>query len=252
MSLLEHLDELRSRLFRSAIVFVVAFGVCWAFSDRILAFIVQPIQTHLFEGDQIVFINIVEPFMIYMKASALVAIFVVSPYLLYQLWAFVAPGLHDHENRLVVPFLFFGTAFFVAGGAFGYYVATPTAARWLIQLGQPFHASITLRSAFSFESWIILGMGAVWEMPVLIFFLSRIGVVTPAFLMKHFRVAVLVMAILSAVLTPTGDVMTMTIFAGPMILLYLLGVGVAWVSEKRRGKKKSQDESPDKGSGESG
>jgi sec-independent protein translocase protein TatC len=165
MTLLEHLDELRSRLFRSAIAFVVAFALCWSVSARILQFLVEPIRRHLFEGGEIVFINLTEPFLIYMKASALIAVFVASPVILYQLWAFVAPGLHARERRLVVPFLVFGTAFFLTGGAFGYYVATPTAARWLIGLGNEFQAQITLRSAFQFESWIILGMGAVFELP---------------------------------------------------------------------------------------
>jgi len=234
MTLLEHLDELRSRLFKSVLALLVAFSACWAVSGRILEFLLTPIRIHLFEGDEIVFINISEPFVIYMKASLVAAIFVAAPYLLYQLWAFVAPGLYKHESRMVLPFLFFGSLFFLAGGAFGYYVATPIAARWLIQLGSGFKAAITLRSAFQFESWIIIGMGAVFELPIVIFFLSRIGVVTPQFLMRHFRVAVLVIAVLAAVLTPTGDVLTMSVFAGPMILLYLLGVGIAWVSQRRR------------------
>jgi sec-independent protein translocase protein TatC len=229
MSLLDHLDELRSRLLRCVGAFVVGFFLCWAVSDRLLEFLLEPIRKHLFEGGEIVFIHLPEPFLIYMKASALAAIFLVSPYILYQVWAFVAPGLYRKEKRMVVPFLFFGTLFFVAGGAFGYYVAVPVAANWLIDLGTPFKASITLRSAFQFESWILLGMGAVFEMPIVIFFLSRIGVVTPRFLLRNFRIAVLVIAVLSAVLTPTGDVMTMSVFAGPMILLYLLGVAVSWI-----------------------
>ena len=233
MPLLEHLDELRSRLWKSALLFVVVFAGCWAVSARIVEFLVQPIRKHLFDGGEIVFIHITEPFLIYMKASALVALFVASPFLLYQLWAFVAPGLHRREGRLVVPFLVFGSAFFVGGGAFGYYVATPIAANWLITRGEAFKASITLRSAFQFETWVILGMGAVFELPILIFFLSRLGLVTPRFLMRHFRVAVLVIAVLAAVITPTGDVLTMSVFAVPMVLLYLLGVAVAWIAAKR-------------------
>jgi sec-independent protein translocase protein TatC len=134
---------------------------------------------------------------------------------------------------MVIPFLVFGTSFFVAGGAFGYLVATPYAARWLIGIGAPFVASITLRSAFQFESRVILGMGAVFELPVLIFFLSRIGLVTPGFLMRHLRTAVVIIAVVAAVITPTGDVITMTVFAGPMVLLYLLGVLVSWLFVRR-------------------
>jgi sec-independent protein translocase protein TatC len=234
MSLLDHLGELRSRLIRIAIAFVVLLALCWSVSEYLLQFLLEPIKEHLFEGDDIVFINITEPFMIYMKASALAALFACSPYVLYQLWAFVAPGLYRREQRLVVPFLFFGTLFFVAGGAFGYYVATPVAASWLIGLGERFTASITLRSAFAFESRVIVGMGLVFQMPIVIFFLSRIGLVTPGFLMRHFRTAVLLIALLAAIITPTGDVLTMSVFAGPMVLLYLLGVGVSWISGRRR------------------
>jgi len=168
-----------------------------------------------------------------MKASALAAVFLSAPFLLYQGWAFVAPGLHKRERRMVVPFMAFGTLFFAGGGLFGYTYAVPIAARWLIGLGERFQANITLRSAFQFESVIILGMGLVFEMPIVIFFLARVGLVTPGFLMKHFRTAVLLIAVVSAIITPTGDVVTLSVFAGPMILLYLLGVLVAWIFGKR-------------------
>ncbi len=234
MSLLDHLDELRSRLFRCAIAFVVMFAVCWTFSGKILAFLLLPIQENLFGDGEIIFINLTEPFMIYMKASALIAIFMATPVFLYQMWQFVAPGLYKKEQTMVVPLMFFGTLFFVGGGAFAYYVAVPVAANWLISLGGEFTANLTLRSAFSFESRMIIGMGAVFELPIVILFLSRVGVVTPRFLMKHFKTAVLIMAVLSAVITPTGDMLTMSIFAGPMILLYLLGVLVSWIAARRK------------------
>ncbi len=233
MSLLDHLDELRSRLFRCAVVFFATLAVAWGFSDRIVEFLVAPIRDNLFEGGQLVFIHLTEPFVVYLQASGLAALFVSSPYLLYQFWAFVSPGLYRHERKLVVPFIVFGTAFFTAGGAFGYLVATPIAASWLIGLGESFQASLTLRSAFQFEARVVLGMGLVFELPILIFFLSWIGLVTPGFLMRHFKVAVLVIAVVAAVITPTGDMLTMTVFAGPMVLLYLLGVGLSWLVGRR-------------------
>jgi sec-independent protein translocase protein TatC len=233
MSILDHLDELRSRLFRALIAYVVALSLCWMISGPVLEFLLRPIRRHLFEGGEISFINITEPFMIYVKASALLAVFVSAPYVLYQLWAFVAPGLYKRERRLALPFLLFGTLFFVGGGAFGYYTAVPQAASWLIGLGEHYRANITLRSAFTFESRIILAMGAVFEMPILIFFLARLGLVTPRFLLRNFKIAVLVIAVLAAVLTPTGDMVTMSFFVGPMVLLYLLGVGLAYVARPR-------------------
>jgi len=232
MSILEHLDELRSRLIRIAIVLAVLVGACWGFSGPILDFLLIPIEKHLTRGGQIVYITPVEPFMTYMTASFIAAVFVATPYVLYEIWAFVAPGLYRHERRMVVPFLLAGTLFFLGGGAFGYYVAVPVASGWLIGLGERFTAQITLRSAFQFESRVILAMGLVFELPILIFLLSRIGIVTPQFLLRQFRMAVLVIAILAAVLTPTGDMLTMTVFAGPMIALYLLGVAVSFLFGK--------------------
>jgi sec-independent protein translocase protein TatC len=229
MTILEHLDELRSRLIRVAVVLLVLIGACWGASGRILDFLLVPIEKHLTTGGEIVYITPVEPFMTYVTASFLAAVFVAMPYVLYEVWAFVAPGLYRHERRMVVPFLLVGTLFFVGGGAFGYYVAVPVASGWLIGLGERFTAQITLRSAFQFETRVILAMGLVFELPILILLLSRIGIVTPGFLLRQFRIAVLVIAVLAAVLTPTGDILTMTVFAGPMIALYLLGIAVSWL-----------------------
>lgn len=233
MSILDHLDELRSRLFRAAIAYVVALALCWTVSGPVLSFLLRPIRRHLMQGEDLTFIHITEPFTIYVKASALIAVFVAAPYILYQIWCFIAPGLYRRERRLAVPFLFFGTVFFVGGGAFGYYAAVPQAASWLINLGEEFRASITLRSAFTFESRIILAMGVVFEMPILIFFLARLGLVTPQLLLRHFKLAVLVIAVLAAVLTPTGDMVTMSMFVGPMVLLYLLGVVLAFFAKPK-------------------
>ena len=232
MSFLEHLDELRSRLFRIAVVFVVALAGCWLASDRILAFLMEPIRKHLLGGGEIIFIALTEPFMVYMKASAVAALFISAPYVLWQFWGFVAPGLYKTERRAGAVFIVAGTAFFVAGGAFGYYVALPVTARWLLTLGSQFKAQLTLQSAFDFESRMLLGAGLVFEMPIVILVLSRFGIVTPAFLMRHFRMAVMVIAIAAAVITPSGDAMTMTVFALPMVALYLLGVGFAWLAAK--------------------
>jgi len=234
MSILDHLDELRSRLSRAVIAYVVALALCWTVSAPVLDFLLRPIRRHLLDGDEITFIHITEPFTIYVKASALIAVFVAAPFILYQLWCFIAPGLYRRERRMAIPFLLFGSLFFLGGGAFGYYAAVPQAASWLINLGESFRAGITLRSAFTFESRIILAMGAVFEMPILIFFLARMGLVTPQLLLRHFKLAVLLIAVLAAVLTPTGDMVTMSLFVAPMVLLYLLGVVLAYFARPRK------------------
>ncbi len=231
MSFLEHLDELRSRLFRVAVVFVVLLGVSWLVSDRILGFLMKPIRENLLQGD-IIFISITEPFMVYMKASAIAAFFVSSPYVLWQFWGFVAPGLYASERRAGLIFIVLGTIFFVAGGAFGYYVAMPMTSRWLISLGSQFKAQLTLESAFDFENRMLLGAGAVFEMPIVILVLARFGIVTPQFLWRHFRIAIMVIGITAAVVTPSGDALTMTVFALPMVALYLIGIGFAWFAAR--------------------
>jgi sec-independent protein translocase protein TatC len=233
MSVLEHLDELRVRLVRALLAYLVALGLCWFASGEALDFLLRPIRRHLDAEGDITFLTLTEPFVVRMKAAALMALFLATPYVLWELWGFVSPGLYRRERRLAVPFLFFGSLAFFAGGAFGYYVAVPRAAAWLLELGQGWRAAITLGSAFTFESRIIVAMGAVFELPMLIFFLARLGVVTPRQLLRQFRVAVLVIAVAAAVVTPTGDMITMSLFVVPMVLLYLLGVGVAWFATPR-------------------
>lgn len=232
MSFLEHLDELRSRLFRIAIVFVVLLAASWSVSDKILAFLMKPIREHLLTDGDIIFIALTEPFMVYMKASAIAALFLSAPYILWQFWGFVAPGLYKKERRAGSLFIIMGTLFFVAGGAFGYYVALPITARWLLSLGTQFKAQLTLQSAFEFESRMLLGAGLAFEMPIVILVLSRFGIVTPAFLLKHFRMAVMAIAISAAIITPSGDALTMAVFTLPMIGLYLLGIGFAWLAAR--------------------
>jgi sec-independent protein translocase protein TatC len=234
MSFLEHLDELRSRVVRSAVAYVALLALSWAYSDRVLKFLMVPFERHLGGRGDLVFLTPTEPFFVYLKASAILALFVAMPYLLAQIWGFVSPGLHPHEKRLAVPFLLCGTGFFVAGAAFAYYVALPLSLAWLLALGSGFRATLTLQAAFGFESRILLAMGLVFELPIVIFFLARIGLVTPQFLWRHLRHAVVLIAIVAALITPSGDMLTMCVFGGPMVLLYLLGIAIAQVFGKSR------------------
>lgn len=234
MGFLEHLDELRSRLFRVALVYVALLAICWFLTDNILEFLMRPIREHMFAGGDIIFISLTEPFMVYMKASAIAALFLEAPYILWEFWGFVAPGLYASERRAGVMFMLLGSLFFIAGGAFGYYIALPPCAQWLLSLGSQFKAQLTLESAFDFESKMLIGAGAVFEMPIVILVLARFGIVTPEFLWKHFRIAIMAIAIIAAVVTPSGDALTMTIFAAPMVLLYVIGIGFAWLASRPR------------------
>jgi len=169
-----------------------------------------------------------------MKVGFLVAIFASSPFLIYQVWAFVSPGLYARERHYAIPFILFATIFFVLGGAFGYYFGFPIAARFLLAVAEDFQPALRVSSRFAFESKIILGMALVFELPTVIYLLARLGLVTPGFLWRNFKYAVLIIFIIAAVITPTPDIVTQCLFAGPMIGLYLLGILVAHLFGRSR------------------
>lgn len=233
MSLMDHLEELRTRLLRAVIALAVAFFPCWIFVDEIFAFLQRPILRLLPPGKKLAYTGITDPFILYFKVAALAAVFVASPFVLYQFWRFIAPGLYRHERRYLLPFLFFGSVFFLAGGAFAYYVAFPLAAEFLLKIGGAFEPVITIERFFGFQMTIILGLGLMFELPIVIFLLAAIGLVTPRFLMRHFRWAVVIIFVVAAIITPTSDVLNLCVFAVPAILLYLLGVGAAALVPKR-------------------
>ena len=234
MTLIEHLDELRKRLFASVAVVFVAFLGCWYFAPTIFGWLEEPIMRFLPEGEKLAFTGLVDPFMLYIKVALLAGIFVASPVVLGQVWLFLRPGLYRSERRLAFPFVIFTTLFFVSGGYFGYRVAFPMVVRFLLTVGKDFKQVVTIQTYFSMMSKILLGLGLVFELPIFIFFLSRIGLVTARQLLRWFRWAVLLIFIVAAIITPTPDIATQTVFAVPMILLYLLGVVIAALFGRRR------------------
>jgi len=238
MTLIEHLEELRKRIVRALIAPAIAFIGCWTFREQIGDFLARPIYEVLPEGTKLAFLGISDPFLLYFKLTALVAVFLASPFVFYQVWMFVAPGLYKKERRHALPFILFTTFFFVAGGIFAYFVAFPFAVEFLIGMGSSFEAVITADRYYRFLMYVIFGLGLMFELPVLIFLLAGLGVVTPAFLMKHFRWAVLLIFLLAAFVTPTPDVVNLCVFALPTIALYLLGVGAAALAGM--GKKKAE------------
>jgi len=234
MTLLDHLDELRRRILYSVIALFVAFLASWYFAPTIFLWLERPILDVLPEGEQLAFTELSGPFMLYIKVALLTAIFVSSPFLLLQLWMFLRPGLYRKERRLAAPFIVFTTIFFVAGGYFGYRIAFPMVVEFLLGVGENFRQVVTIDTYFSMMSKILLGLGLVFEMPMLIFFLARLGIVSARQLVRWFRWAVLLIFVVAAVITPTPDVATQTVFAVPMMLLYLLGIGVAAIFGKKR------------------
>jgi sec-independent protein translocase protein TatC len=233
MSLVEHLDELRKRLAVSFVALFAAFLICWSFAKPIFTWLSRPLTQFLPEGEKLAFTGLVDPFMLYVKVAALAGVFLASPVLLHQVWLFIAPALYRHERRVAIPFILATTAFFVAGGYFGWAVAFPMVCRFLLTVGSDFKQVITVNEYFAMSSKVILGLGVVFELPVLIGFLARLGVVGHRFLLRHFRWAVLAIFVIAAIITPTPDIPTQCVFAVPMIVLYLLGVLLAWLFGKR-------------------
>ena len=238
---MEHLEELRKRILYSVVALAVAFTPCWVYVQKIFDFLAAPLQK-IQPGIKLAFLGLTDPFILYFKVAALAALFLASPVVLYQVWCFVAPGLYRKERMLAIPFVFFTTVFFLAGGAFAYTVAFPFAAKFLLSMGANFQAVITIEKYFGFLLTVILGLGLMFELPVLILLLSLIGVVTPRFLLRYFRHAVVIIFIVAAIITPTPDIVNLCIFAVPALGLYLLGVGASFLAERFRKKKAAEME----------
>ncbi|HEX7180438.1 MAG TPA: twin-arginine translocase subunit TatC [Thermoanaerobaculia bacterium] len=233
MSLMEHLEELRARIFWSLVSLIVAFGPCWYYVKEIFGFLQRPIQ-ELRPGEKLVFTGLADPFLLYFKVALLAAVFLAAPFILFQIWRFVAPGLYRRERLFLIPFLLFGSLFFLGGGAFAYYVAFPLAADFLLSMAEGFEMMLTVERYFSFLLTMILGLGLMFELPIVILVLAAIGVVTPQFLLRNFRWAVIIIFVVSAIITPTPDIVNLCVFAIPALLLYLLGIGAAYVVAPKR------------------
>jgi sec-independent protein translocase protein TatC len=233
MGFLDHLDELRRRLIWSLVALGAAFAVALSWARRILAFFLRPI-TPLLGDHKPIFTELTEPFILYMKVAFVASIFLAAPFILYQIWAFISPGLYTRERRYAIPFILFATTFFLLGGSFGYYLGFPIACRFLLGIAEDFQPALRISGLFSFESKIILGMGLVFELPTVVYFLARLGIITPGFLWRNFKYAILIIFIVAAVVTPTPDMVTQCVFAAPMIVLYLLSILVAHVFGRHR------------------
>jgi len=233
MSFLEHLDELRKRLIASVIALAVGCAIAFIFVDRIQRFIFVPLFEAL-HGKQFMFTAGFEPFMLTMKIGALAGLLISSPFIIWQLWLFIAPGLYTNEKKFAIPFVFFSSCFFMLGCAFSHYVAFRWT--WMFFLGwetdyMEFRPSIG--EAFSLYVKMLLGFALIFQMPTVVFFLARMGVVTAGFLARNTKYAVLIIFIVAAVISPGTDVVSQTLMAGPMLGLYGISILIAWIFGKK-------------------
>ena len=240
MSLMEHLDELRKRIVRSAIFLFLGFIAAWFFRDRFVGFIQAPLN-HI--GKTLVFTHPMDPLNLDLQVSLVAGAILASPFILFQVWLFIAPGLYQKERRFVIPFMAATVGLFLTGAAFGYFWVLPGALEILIvKFGHNFTSMVTIEEYTSFFLSIILGLGISFEMPILIFFLAMFGIVSPRFLWKNMRYAVLAVFLVAAIICPSPDPWTMCIYAIPMFALYLLGIGVAWwVHPSRRSPRRAKE-----------
>jgi len=232
MSFLEHLEELRKRIIYSLIAVTVGFFACWNYHEFIFRYVQRPVMEALQRNgmaEKLVYLNPTEPFNLYLKVAFLAGLFVTSPFVLYQVWLFISPGLYRNEKRYVLPFMFSTVFLFLGGGLFAYKMVYPAALNFLIDYGKQFQPMITIGEYTDLFLTIMLGMGLIFEMPILVFFLSMMGIVSPRWMWHNVRYSILVIFIVAAILTPTTDILNMCLFAAPMVALYILSIGVAWM-----------------------
>jgi len=237
MSLMEHLEELRKRIVHSALYLGVGFFVAFYFRQQLYGVVQAPLSKM---GVKLNYTHPMDPLNLYIQVALIGGAILASPFILYQVWLFIAPGLYQKEKRFVIPFMSATIGLFLAGAAFGYFFVFPGALKILIfGFGKDFNPVITIEEYTGLFLSIILGLGVSFELPILIFFLAMFGIVSPRFLWKNVRYAILAVFLVAAIICPSPDPATMCIYAVPMLALYVLGIGVAWwvhPSRKRKAK----------------
>ena len=244
MSFLEHLEELRSRLIRAILGFIAAFVACLCVAPQIWRFVSEPAIVALKNLNAEPYLYAMSPMeqfnTIWIKAPMVLSLFVGSPIILYQVWAFIAPGLYKRERRWAVPFILSTSGLFILGGVFGYFVIFRYGLEFLLGIGRDVNVKnvITISEYFDLFVNVMLGVGLVFELPILIFFLALLRIASPRFLVKHSRYAILIIVIIAAIVTPTPDVFNLMLFAAPMIALYFVGIFAAYLLQlSREGKR---------------
>jgi sec-independent protein translocase protein TatC len=239
MSFLEHLDELRRRIIYSVVAVAVGFMGAWFFRDYLVALVFGPMREFLGEGGRLQGLDAAELFVVNIKLAAMAGLLVASPVVMSQIWLFIAPGLYAHEKKWAVPFVALSTICFIGGAAFAHQVVFRLTMQFFASFeNEYFTFAPRVSNSFGIYLRLMLAFGVVFQLPVLVLFLAKMGVLTARFMVKHFKYAVLGIFIVSAVVTPGGEVVTQLAMAGPLTLLYIFSIGLAWAF----GKKRKRDE----------
>lgn len=241
MTFLEHLDELRRRILYSLYAVLASCLLTFWFLGRMTEYLTAYFSTH---GAQLIYTQPTGGFMFSLKIGVLAGVLLASPFVFSQVWLFVAPGLYAREKKVVIPFVVCSSLLFGAGVYFAHVIGFPAMWQFLASFGdsQTLAFLPDVAVTFGFYVKVVLGMGLVFQMPILVFFLARFNVITARFMLKKFKYAVLGIFILAAVITPSGDAVTLSVFAAPMLLLYLLSIGVAWLFGRKRTPAEGEDQ----------
>ena len=234
MSFLDHLDELRRRIIYAALAVAAGFLISFLFIDEIFNFIMRPLQQLLPPGGTLIYTDPTEAFLLYIKIALIAGLLLASPAVMLQVWLFVAPGLYSHEKKWAIPFVAMSSFFFVLGAAFSHYVVFPLTWRFFVSFATDILTFMPrIEPAFSIYLRLLFAFGLIFQMPTLVLFLARMGLVSARFLSRNFKYAVLIMVVVSAVVTPDGGGVSLLAMTGPMILLYGLSIVLAWLFGKK-------------------
>lgn len=241
--LLEHLSELRVRLVRCLIAVGVGFAGCYAFAEKLLGILLKPLTDVLPQGHSLIATSLPETFFTVMKLALVCGAFAVSPYIFYQLWKFVAPGLYKEERKIIIPVAVATAVCFVGGALFGYFIVFPFGFKFFVDYAADYITVMpTISAYFSLAVTLLIAFGLIFELPVFIFFLTSLGLVTTKALRKFRRWAILLCFIVAAILTPTPDAINQLLMAGPMVILYEVGIWVSWFVDRSRKEEKARRE----------
>lgn len=236
MSFLEHLDELRKRITHAVVGLLIGFVIAFAFIQPIWDFVFARLTQDIPDG-QLIYTEPSEAFFLYVKMAAVAGLLISSPYVMYQVWLFIAPGLYANEKRLAVPFVVCASTLFISGAAFSHYILFPFAWSFFASFSSEFLAfTPRVEPVWSLYVKLLLAMGLMFQLPMLMFALARFGIVTAGFLIKQFKYAVLLIVITAAIVTPDGSMVPQIIMSAAMIGLYVVSIGVVWLFGKKRAR----------------
>ena len=245
MSFLDHLDELRRRIIYSVISVGIGFGVAFFWLTELFTFIFRPMQAVLPAGQKMIYTEPGEQFFLMFKIGLMAGLIIASPLVFSQLWLFIAPGLYVREKKLAIPFVVMATVLFVGGAAFSHYLLFPVIWKFFATSSVDFVTFMPrIEPAFSWYLRLMLGTGLTFQLPTLVLFLSKMGLITPRFMIRNFGYAVIIIAIVAAIVSPDPGGVGMAMMGAPVILLYILSIGLAWLFGKKKKKPEDEEETP--------